>query len=167
MAAADVWVFLTLALAVLMSVPAINLYTHGTHVTVAHTMGATIGINSMLLLAIVFDILTGPGYSTEANKTMVSRGYWIANISLLIFWLALIVAGILKAKWQMSPVRMPFGSMMEQLQPAFLVFLAAGLTLVTGLLMITIPLIKYQLTKIELKKITNNFKINNYDTNCK
>ena len=55
--AADIWVFLTLILAIIMSVPAINLYTHGTHITVAHTMGATIGINSFLLLAFAFDIL--------------------------------------------------------------------------------------------------------------
>ncbi|MBK7122491.1 MAG: cbb3-type cytochrome c oxidase subunit I [Chitinophagaceae bacterium] len=55
--AADIWIFLTLALAIAMSIPAVNVYTHGTHITVAHTMGATIGINSFLLLAIAFDIL--------------------------------------------------------------------------------------------------------------
>lgn len=55
--AADIWIFLTLILAIAMSIPAINVYTHGTHITVAHTMGATIGINSFLLLAIAFDIL--------------------------------------------------------------------------------------------------------------
>lgn len=37
--AADAWIFLTLLLAIIMSVPGINLYTHGTHITVAHTMG--------------------------------------------------------------------------------------------------------------------------------
>ena len=39
--AADIWIFLTLVLAIAMSIPAINVYTHGTHITVAHTMGAT------------------------------------------------------------------------------------------------------------------------------
>src|SRR5690606_14707241 len=54
--AADIWVLLTLILSIGMSMPAINIYTHGTHVTVGHTMGATIGINSFLLFAYVFDI---------------------------------------------------------------------------------------------------------------
>lgn len=56
LAAADVWIFLTLLLAICMSIPAINVYTHGTHITVAHTMGATIGINSFyyLLLDSIF-----------------------------------------------------------------------------------------------------------------
>ena len=49
--AADVWIFLTLGLAILMSIPAVNLYTHGTHITVAHTMGATIGINSDVIIS--------------------------------------------------------------------------------------------------------------------
>ena len=49
--ASELWVFLNLFLALLMSIPAINRYTHGTHITVAHAMGTTIGINSMILLA--------------------------------------------------------------------------------------------------------------------
>ena len=53
--AADLWVFLNMAQAILMSIPAINIYTHGTHVTVAHAMGTTIGINSMILLAACFE----------------------------------------------------------------------------------------------------------------
>src|SRR5690606_10460691 len=69
MAAADLWIFLTLTLAIAMSVPGINLYTHGTHVTVAHTMGATIGINSFLLLAIAFDIL----HNTRSEERRVGK----------------------------------------------------------------------------------------------
>ena len=66
--AADLWIFLTLVLALAMSVPAINLYTHGTHVTVAHTMGATIGINTFLLFAFVFDILWDKNKATASQK---------------------------------------------------------------------------------------------------
>jgi len=62
--------FLSLSLAIAMSVPAINVYTHGTHFTVAHTMGTTIGINSFLLLAFVFDILENKvrPYSKDKQK---------------------------------------------------------------------------------------------------
>ncbi len=54
---ADVWVFLNLILALLFSIPAINFFTHGTHITVAHSMGTTIGINTTILLASVLFIV--------------------------------------------------------------------------------------------------------------
>lgn len=127
--AADIWVFLTLLLAVGMSVPAINVYTHGTHVTVAHTMGATIGINSFLLLAMATDI-AGPG--AGRNRSYVI-GYWLANAALPVFWISLIVAGVLKAGWQMDADQSPFSTMMLRLRPAFAVFAASGALLMTGL----------------------------------
>jgi nitric oxide reductase subunit B len=37
-------------LAIIISLPALNLITPGTHVTVGHAMGTTIGINGMILL---------------------------------------------------------------------------------------------------------------------
>lgn len=64
--AADIWVFLNLGQAILMSIPAINLYTHGTHVTVAHAMGTTIGINSMILFAACFEFFSGKNISFRA-----------------------------------------------------------------------------------------------------
>ena len=54
---ADGWILLNLILAIIISVPAWNNYTHGTHITVAHAMGATIGINTMLLFASVYYII--------------------------------------------------------------------------------------------------------------
>lgn len=140
--AADVWVLLTLALAIVMSVPAINVYTHGTHVTVAHTMGATIGINSFLLLAFVADIFTHGGQSTFASEKLFRRGLLLTNISLLIFWCSLIVAGVLKASWQVMETRTAFSLMMLQLRPVFMVFTLSGLALMIGLCMIVYPLFK-------------------------
>ena len=140
--AADAWIFLTLLLALAMSVPTINLYTHGTHITVAHTMGATIGINSFLLLAIAFDILNKSSKSFLPNNKLFIRAYWLTNISLLIFWLSLIMAGIIKAKWQLNPIQIPFSSMMLQLKPFLIVFFASGLFLMTGMLLIIHSILK-------------------------
>lgn len=131
--AADVWVFLTLVLAIAMSIPVINVYTHGTHVTVGHTMGATIGINSMLLFAFAFDILWKKENATKRTIQLFNRAYWLTNISLFIFWLALIAAGILKAKWHTSDNPIPFSSMMHNLRPYFIVFFIAGCFLFIGI----------------------------------
>lgn len=131
--AADVWVFLTLTLAIAMSVPAINVYTHGTHVTVGHTMGATIGINSMLLFAFVYDILWKKNKASNRTIRVFNRAFWLANISLFVFWISLIMAGVLKAKWQMQPEQIPFSSMMKSLHPYFIVFFISGCFLFAGI----------------------------------
>ncbi|HSY75912.1 MAG TPA: cbb3-type cytochrome c oxidase subunit I, partial [Bacteroidia bacterium] len=56
--ASDAWIFINLALAIAISIPAVNIFTHGTHITVAHAMGTTIGINTMILMAsVVFMIM--------------------------------------------------------------------------------------------------------------
>lgn len=157
LAAADVWIFLTLLLAIAMSIPGINAYTHGTHITVAHTMGATIGINSFLLLAIAFDILNDTCRSFESYKKLFNRGYWMSNISLLIFWISLIGAGVLKAKWQMSNSQIPFSSMMLQLRLFFIIFFVSGTILMTGFLLIIYPLVKNQLL-CYLKRISKKEK---------
>ena len=156
--AADFWVFATLLLALAMSIPGINVYTHGTHITVAHTMGATIGINSFLLLAFAFDILHDTCRNFEPYKKMFNRGYWLANISLFTFWISLIGAGVLKSKWQMSDPQIPFSSMMLQLKPFFIGFFISGCFLVIGFIMIIYPLLKNQLACYFKPKSANDLQ---------
>jgi nitric oxide reductase subunit B len=93
--ASEVWVFFNLLLALLMSIPAVNRYTHGTHITVAHAMGATIGINTMILLAAMSYILRIDDMGMRDRRWM-HWGYYIAQISLGGFWISLIIAGFLK-----------------------------------------------------------------------
>lgn len=140
--AADVWIFINLTLAIAMSVPGINLFTHGTHVTVAHTMGATIGINTFILLAVAHDILGDNCSGKIMFPVTVNRGLWLSNISLLIFWLSLIIAGVLKSEWQMNLNQIPFSAMMAKLRPYFISFVIAGTGLSAGLFMVIIPLLR-------------------------
>ena len=143
LAAADTWIFLNLALAILMSVPAFNLYTHGTHVTVAHAMGTTIGINTMILLAAVYFVL---GHLPQARFVQQLRkirwGYWLANGGLLVFWLALIGAGIGKAWLQVQHPELPHGLLMQQLWPFFAAFLVSGVVILVGIVLMAVPLLR-------------------------
>jgi len=50
----ELWTLFAVATGVLMAVPHINLYTHGTYVVVGHTMGCMIGVDSYLLFAAVW-----------------------------------------------------------------------------------------------------------------
>lgn len=140
--AADVWILLNLFLAIAMSVPAINIYTHGTHITVAHVMGTTIGINTMLLMAICFDILGENIQFKKRSQRQIANGYLIVNGSLFVFFMALVGAGIQRSRWQMNQDAGPFGEMMVSLAPYFIAFTLAGLFIFVGFSMITYPLLK-------------------------
>lgn len=154
--AADAWVFLTLILAIIMSIPAINVYTHGTHITIAHSMGATIGINSFLLLAMFIDIHQDTFHGFRTSGNWFNRGFVIANISLFIFWISLIMAGLYKAQWQMSDARTPFNVMMYQLRPFFIVFVVSGSLFMVGMWMIIYPMITSLWTAMWSREIKKN-----------
>ena len=129
--AADIWIFVNLILALLISVPALNLITHGTHITVAHAMGSTIGINTMILLASIFYVIRAelPQHVHADCTKQVRIGYWTANISLAVFFSALVLAGLGKGLYTGGS----FQDMMLQIRPFLLVFAVSGIGLMLGL----------------------------------
>ncbi|HWR32072.1 MAG TPA: cbb3-type cytochrome c oxidase subunit I [Chitinophagaceae bacterium] len=129
---ADVWILLNLVLAICISVPALNIYTHGTHITVAHAMGTTIGINTMILFASIFFIARqqNPVF-IENNKIRIGKFLWFTNISLLIFWLALLGMGLMKIFGNIN--NQPFGSIMEKSNDIIRLFSFSGVLVMTGL----------------------------------
>lgn len=151
---ADAWIFLNLALAIFISVPAFNFYTHGTHITVAHAMGATIGINTMLLFAIMLYVLQDkkPAAFDKAKK-LFSPGIYITNISLIVFWVALIASGIVRIIGNMN--KESFTMIMKKSIPLFKVFAVSGGVLLLGLLIMMVGVIMILVKRdhgMELKK---------------
>ncbi|MBL7965138.1 MAG: cbb3-type cytochrome c oxidase subunit I [Flavobacteriales bacterium] len=128
--ASEVWVLLNLALALLISIPAINLFTHGTHITVAHAMGSTIGINTTILFASVCFIANG-----HATRTM-RIGFALFNGALALFWLSLIGAGAVKG-WYTVMTDLPFQTIMQQLRPFLIGFAVSGFGVFAGLMVLT------------------------------
>jgi nitric oxide reductase subunit B len=129
---ADVWIFLNLALAIFMSVPAWNLFTHGNHITVAHAMGTTIGINTMLLMASVFFILKKENaFQFQQNKKWISSGIYITNIALLFFWSSLLAGGIVKII--STQQHQTFYYIMQKSMPYFQLFSYSGMFIFIGL----------------------------------
>ena len=129
--AADIWVFINLGLALVISVPAFNLITHGTHITVAHAMGSTIGINTMILLASIFYVIREElPQNVHADCTpQIKFGFWMANISLAVFFMALVMAGVGKGLYDGAS----FQDMMLSIRPFLVVFTLSGITLMIGL----------------------------------
>ena len=131
MFAADIWVFINLILALIISVPAFNLITHGTHITVAHAMGSTIGINTMILLSSVFYIIREelPQEVHARCSKPVMAGFWLSNVSLAVFFGALVMAGLGKGLYD----GVSFQEMMFEIRPYLVVFAGSGVTLMAGL----------------------------------
>lgn len=128
--ASEAWVFINLGLALLISIPAINLFTHGTHITVAHAMGSTIGINTTILFASVFFISSAP-----ITKNL-RVGFWLFNGSLLVFWLCLVGAGMVKGYYTVLS-DLPFQSIMQRARPFIVGFAVSGVGLFIGLSVLT------------------------------
>ena len=139
--ASEFWVFANLLLALLMSIPAINRYTHGTHITVAHAMGTTIGINTMILLASLCYMLD-VNELNQNTKRFISFGFWLSQLSLLVFWLSLIVAGILKGYEAIYLGKTDFNDIMDPVLQVLKVLSYSGLALLAGIASIAIVLIK-------------------------
>ncbi|HMQ75949.1 MAG TPA: cbb3-type cytochrome c oxidase subunit I [Flavobacteriales bacterium] len=137
--AAERWVLLNLMLALLMSVPAINRYTHGTHITVAHAMGATIGINTFILLGC---IAYWSGFEGARAGRWPRAGLRIAVIALHVLWSALIVAGLLKG-WRSVGLGMTdHAEVMRPVMSVLVVFVLAGAAVAGGLMLVVIPLMR-------------------------
>lgn len=143
---ADGWILLNLTLAIVISVPAWNYYTHGTHITVAHAMGTTIGINTMLLFGSIFFIAQHENpIATEKRKKMTGKGILIVNAALLIFWISLLASGIVKIISKLN--NETFYSIMKKLEPWFKTFTYSGVMVFLGLLILIFTSLKAILAK--------------------
>lgn len=135
---ADRWILLNLGLAIAISIPYINRFTHGTQITVAHAMGATIGINTMLLLGSIAFILEQKA-AILSHKYIVT-GLRLTNLSLLVFWCSLIATGIIRSYDTFRNTY--FAVTTARLQPYLKIFSAAGVFLVAGMAMICFNFLK-------------------------
>jgi nitric oxide reductase subunit B len=148
---ADRWILLNLTLAIIISVPFINQYTHGTHITVAHAMGATIGINTTLLFSAAFYV-----YYKEKRAAgiyipgVTKKALLVFNISLLVFWVALIASGIAKSKALLQ--HKGFYEVMGTLKPYFNVFMLSGFVLMFAIIVMAAPICKFLLRFVMQKK---------------
>lgn len=138
----DIWIIVNVLIALLMSIPAINHFTHGTHVTVAHSMGTTIGINtSILLSSIMFIVSRLQPKFLEQKKRILLAGTVLYNVSLFVFLLTLIIAGIIKGQMMYQP-EINHSTIMEAIHPYMLTFHYAGGLLLTSFFILVIPLLK-------------------------
>lgn len=151
---ADIWVFINLILALLFSIPAINFFTHGTHITVAHSMGTTIGINTSILLASIFFIVSKLNLKNPLKLITIKRSIVLYNVTLFLFFVTLLIAGVKRSHWIYFTKDIHFSEMQDSLYFVYIAFFIFGVVLVISLLIIIIPLLLMLLKSIRSKEIT-------------
>lgn len=140
--ASEFWVFANIVLALLMSIPSLNYYTHGTHITVAHSMGTTIGINTCILLASVSYIVKKLNPNNWEENLSVYYAFLVFNASLFVFWISLIVGGIYKAVWMSKGSDVTFGQLHNNSSTIFVIFILSGVFIFLSLSVIVYHLLK-------------------------
>jgi len=139
---ADLWVFLNIVLALLISIPAINLFTHGTHITVAHSMGTTIGINTLILFSSITYIFNTEFSFSENRIKNLKKGIQLFHISFILFWVTLLIMGLKKSIWLFGNSSETFSKFQESQHVLHITFVFFGLGIITGLGIIIYHLIK-------------------------
>ena len=142
MLATDIWILLNLILALLFSIPAINYFTHGTHITVAHSMGTTIGINTTILFAALLFIVSNIHKEFNAKQPLLKRGFVLFNTSLFFFLVALLIAGFKKSYWTYAVKNGIFSELQDSLFLVYIFFFVFGLGIFISLIMMSIPILK-------------------------
>ena len=150
MIVADIWVFLNLLLALLLSIPSINLFTHGTHITVAHSMGTTIGINTLILLSSIAYILETEKILDKLSQIRINVGIKIFNYSFLLFWCILLLMGAKKSYWTYFRQDISFSQFQDSLHWMYILFTLFGIGILVGLYCIVFEFLK------GLKSISKN-----------
>lgn len=145
---AEIWILLNLVLSISISIPAINFYTHGTHITVAHAMGSTIGINTLLLLASITLIVddVAPHF---LNWKRYNWSLLVFNLSLVIFWVCLVGMGLQKISEKLQ--NKSFYDMINALSIYFKIFTSSGAVLLLALIALLYPLLKFSWQSVTKK----------------
>jgi nitric oxide reductase subunit B len=125
-----------------MSIPVLNLFTHGTHVTVAHSMGTTIGINSMILLSACFYFINNEIVSFERPTKILNISFWLIQIGLALLFISLNISGVIKGIWQLDKNQNSFSAMMIGLKPFFVLFIISGITITSGFFIVIYHLLR-------------------------
>lgn len=155
----DIWVFANVLIAVLISIPTINHYTHGSHITVAHSMGTTIGINTPILLASVMFFLSKIREGSVQNgRKLIFSGMVVFNVSLVFFLTSLMIAGIIKGQWMYGEDANVYTILTEKITPYLRMFLYSGLGIFVGLSLMGIPLLQGLVLSFKESRTKLSFK---------
>ncbi len=97
----EIWTLVAIGSGILLAVPQVNLVLHGTYAVVAHSMGAMMGVDLMLVLGgLVFYLRP----VEERAVARITRYLGWFNVALALFWVDLVAAGVVKGVMRFDDV---------------------------------------------------------------
>jgi nitric oxide reductase subunit B len=131
------WTCIQLVLAVVISVPPLNVFVHGTLAIPAHSMGTLIGIDTMVLLGAGLWLAHERAGEDSARRTTALAGVLLINAGLLLLWLALLWVGVVSGARMATNGTLPwFGAFPSWLGPSLVL---AGVLLLAGIVPLAAP----------------------------
>ena len=124
------------------TLPAVNMFTHGTLVTAMHAHLAFWGAYGMLNLAIIsyaLPLLTG---RKLYNTTRGQYAFWMANIGMLGMTTAFATAGIAQVYLERK-VGMNFMDVQNEIAVHFVILIAAASLFTTGVILYIVDFVKH------------------------
>ncbi len=160
----EYWIGANLLIALLMSIPAINRYTHGTYITVLHAMGTTIGINTLILMAAyTFNIHEKLAIK---SKAVINRFLTFTHISLALFCIALFICGLIRGIGIVE-YKLSFAELQSLQRPYIALLALSGLWLTVNLIVIAVTLFKAIRLKTRKYENVERWKYENEFENAK
>jgi nitric oxide reductase subunit B len=124
------------------TVPAVNMYTHGTLVTAMHGHLAFWGAYGMIVFSMIsyaMPMLTGRKLFDTMTGTLA---FWLSNIGMLGMTIAFGVAGVAQVYMERI-MGMDFGLVQQEIQVHFFVLVCAAAMFTSGIILYIIEFIRY------------------------
>jgi len=124
------------------TLPAVNMWTHGTFVTAMHGHLAFWGAYGMLVLGMItyaMPMMTGRKMYTKASA---GYAFWLSNIGMIGMTTAFAAVGVAQVYLERK-VGMDFIDVQQELEVHFLILIAAATLFTVGIIMFIINFFKY------------------------
>ncbi len=134
---ASIWSLVLVAVAVIISVPPVNTLIHGTHFVVGHAMGSMLGIDSMILWAVLLYVIheLAPERPFTSCRAVAWAFGWI-NLAMLLLIVLLLAKGWIDGRLRFMGAVAPAPPRLLIYFPHALVILGSALAL--GILWVNI-----------------------------
>jgi nitric oxide reductase subunit B len=137
------------------TLPAVNMYTHGTLVTAMHGHLAFWGAYGMIVFAFIsysMPNLTGRKFYDSMTGILA---FWLSNIGMLGMTVAFGVAGVAQVYLERK-VGLEFGDVQTEIQVHFFILICCATLFATGITLYIYEFIKYGRPSDEALEISNN-----------
>jgi nitric oxide reductase subunit B len=100
-------------------------------------MGTTMGINTTILLASIFFILSHQSHEAIQRKSFyIKGGFFLFHTCLFTFWLSLVLSGIRRSYWMYFEPAVAFREMQISSQPFVIALILSGAGIFLSLLIL-------------------------------